>query len=267
MNIPIKQDHDFSHAIDKLKWVMECLRDPDHGCPWDIEQDFKSIVKYTIEEAYEVADAIENDDMDELKAELGDLLLQVIYYTQMATEDALFSFDDVAKGVADKMISRHPHVFGDTNAASADDVVDIWEQQKDKERKEGNCTTGTLDGVTKGLPALLRAQKLQKRAAKVNFEWPTIKDAFEKVEEEILEFKEATTPEHKEEEFGDLLFCLVNYGRMNDIDSEEALRKANKKFIARFEGMEADCENDGVTIKTLSLEEMLKLWEKQKPKT
>ncbi len=264
MNIPIKQDKDFSHAIDKLKWVMACLRDPTQGCPWDREQDFKSIVKYTIEEAYEVADAIENGDMDELKAELGDLLLQVIYYTQMAAEDALFDFDDVAKSVADKMISRHPHVFGNINAANADAVTDIWEQQKDKELHAGGGKSGALDGVTKGLPALLRAQKLQKKAAKVNFEWQNAEDAFAKVEEEIIEFKEAAQHVDKEEEFGDLLFCLVNYGRMNGLDSEEALRKANKKFIKRFKGMEADCKKNNMDFKALSLDEMLKLWEKQK---
>ncbi len=256
------KNNGFSHAIEKLKWVMACLRDPDKGCPWDKEQDFKSIIKYTIEEAYEVADAIENGDMDELKEELGDLLLQVIYYTQMATEENLFNFDDVAKGVADKMISRHPHVFGDSDAQSASDVMVIWEQQKDKEKQ----SKGALGGVTKGLPALLRAQKLQKKAAKVGYEWPDSAGAFTKLEEEIIEFKEATTPDHKEEEFGDLLFCLVNYGRMQGLDAEEALRKANKKFIKRFEGMEADCAKDNIEFSTLSLNQMLELWEKQKKK-
>lgn len=266
-HIAIKQDEDFTHAIEKLKWVMACLRDPENGCPWDKEQDFKSIIKYTIEEAYEVADAIENEDMDELKEELGDLLLQVIYYTQMASEDAIFDFDQVAQGVADKMISRHPHVFSDgtANAASAqnaDDVKEIWEQQKDKEKKQ----QGALGGVTKGLPALLRAHKLQKKAAKTGFEWPTTQGAFEKVEEEIQEFKAAETKEHQEEEFGDLLFALVNYGRMEGLNAEEALRKANKKFMARFAGMEADCKNNDTDFSTLTLEDMLALWEKQKAK-
>lgn len=259
-NIAIKQDSDFSHAIEKLKWVMTCLRDPENGCPWDQEQDFKSIVKYTIEEAYEVADAIENDDMADLKEELGDLLLQVIYYTQMAAEDGLFNFDEVAKAVADKMISRHPHVFGDKNAANANEVMDIWEQQKDQEK----INHGALDGVTKGLPALLRAQKLQKKAAKAGYEWPSSEGAFTKLEEEINEFKEAATPEHKEEELGDLLFCLVNYARMEGLNAEEALRKANKKFVSRFAGMEKDCAEQGVTFSTLSLDEMLTLWQKQK---
>jgi MazG family protein len=260
--IAIKTDDDFAHAIEKLKWVMACLRDPINGCPWDKEQDFKSILKYTIEEAYEVADAIENEDMDELKDELGDLLLQVIYYTQMSAEQNGFTFDDVAKGVADKMISRHPHVFGDKDALSAADVNEIWDAQKDKEQQSG----GALDHVTKGLPALLRAQKLQKKAAKTGFEWPTSDAAFLKIEEEIAEFKEAKTLEHREEELGDLLFCLVNYARMQGLDAEEALRKANKKFVTRFKGMEADCTKDETDFSSLSLEEMLALWEKQKAK-
>ena len=260
--IAIKKDNEFLHPIEKLKWVMACLRDPEHGCPWDKEQDFKSIVKYTIEEAYEVADAIENDDMAELKEELGDLLLQVIYYTQMGTEDGIFDFDEVANAVADKMISRHPHVFGDSSADTADDVMDIWEQQKDKEKSQ----TGALDGVTKGLPSLLRAQKLQKKAAKVGYEWPNSDGAFKKLEEEINEFKEATTKTDKEEELGDLLFCLVNYARMEGLDAEESLRKANKKFIKRFSGMEQDAADDGFDFKNLSLDQMLEYWQKQKAK-
>lgn len=261
-NIAIKKDEEFNHPIEKLKWVMACLRDPDNGCPWDKEQDFKSIVKYTIEESYEVADAIENEDMAELKEELGDLLLQVIYYTQMGTEEDIFDFDEVANAVADKMISRHPHVFGDSDANTADDVMDIWEQQKDKEKEK----SGILDGVAKGLPALLRAQKLQKKAAKVGYVWQNPDDAFVKLEEEIQEFKEAESAEHKEEEFGDLLYCLVNYARMEGINSEEALRKANKKFERRFSGMEDDMSKDNVTFKDLSLEEMLNYWKKQKTK-
>jgi ATP diphosphatase len=259
MSLKAKKE-EFTHPIDKLRWVMACLRDPNHGCPWDKEQDFKSIVKYTIEEAYEVADAIEDGDMIALKEELGDLLLQVIYYTQMATEDNLFDFDQVADGVAEKMISRHPHVFGDVSAATASDVNEIWDQQKNKEKAQ----KGALDNVTKGLPALLRAAKLQKKAAKVGFEWSTSEDAFKKIEEEIIEFKEAGNDIDKEEEFGDLLFCLVNYARMEGINAEEALRKTNKKFITRFEGMEADCSADNRELRELALDEMLALWIKQK---
>lgn len=260
--IKIKKNTEFPHPIEKLKWVMACLRDPEKGCPWDKEQDFKSIVKYTIEEAYEVADAIENGTMDDVKEELGDLLLQVIYYTQMASEENQFSFDDVADSIAEKMIARHPHVFGDAKAQNASDVDKIWDVQKDKEKKSG----GALDGVTKGLPALLRALKIQKKVAKVGFEWKDSDDAFVKLEEEITEFKEASSPENKEEELGDLLFCLVNYARMNGLNSEEALRKANNKFIKRFEGMEQDCCNDGVVFSGLSLDDMLALWKGQKNK-
>lgn len=259
-NIKIKPDSAFASPIDKLKWVMECLRDPDNGCPWDLEQDFKSILPYTIEEAYEVVDAIEQNDMPALKDELGDLLLQVIYHTQMAKEDALFDFDSVAKDVADKMLSRHPHVFGDQSAASAEDVNTIWEQQKDKE----NGSSGALDNVTKGLPALLRAQKLQKKAAKAGFVWQSSEDAFAKVTEEIQEFKDAKTLEDKEEEFGDLLLALTNYARMEGINAEEALRKANNKFIKRFQGMEQDCAQQGTTFKDQTLEEMLESWKRQK---
>lgn len=239
---------------------MACLRDPDHGCPWDKEQDFKSILPYTIEEAYEVADAIENGTTDDLKEELGDLLLQVIYHAQMASENSSFTFDEIAEAVADKMIERHPHVFGTQNAESAADVNVIWDQQKEKEKS----SKGVLDSVTKGLPALLRSQKLQKKAAKVGFEWQNSDDAFKKVEEEIIEFKNAHTPDEKEEEFGDLLIALTNYARMEGINAEEALRKANNKFQKRFEGMEADCAAQGRNFKDLTLEEMLDCWKKQK---
>ena len=251
-----KEKANFSHAIDHLKWVMARLRDPDTGCPWDIEQSNETILKHTIEEAYEVADAIEHGSNDDLKDELGDLLFQVIFYAQMASEKGEFNFDDIAQGVANKMISRHPHVFGDETARSADDVHAIWDAQKEKE-KESN---GALDGVTRALPALLRAQKLQKKAAKVGFEWRTSNDALLKVQEEINEFKEADNAIDKEEEFGDLLFALVNHGRMEGLDAEEALRKANNKFIKRFEGMERDNPN----FKDLSLDEMLGAWKKQK---
>ena len=241
--------------IEKLRDVMRRLRDPENGCPWDLEQSYKTILPHTLEEAYEVADAIEREDMTELKDELGDLLFQVIYYTQMAEEDGLFTFDEVAEQAADKMISRHPHVFGDQKAADAEAVIDIWENQKEKE-KEG----GTLDKVTRGLPALLRAQKLQKKAAKTGFEWPSSAQAFEKLEEEIAEFKEAQSPDDREEELGDLLFCLVNYARMEKLDSEEALRKANNKFIDRFTAMEKTIKDKGKTLNELSVDEMIQYW-------
>ncbi len=266
-SIKIKSDEEFTSSIEKLKWVMACLRDPENGCPWDKEQDFKSIMPYTIEEAYEVADAIENGSMDHLEEELGDLLLQVIYHAQMASEENIFSFDSVAQKVADKMISRHPHVFGDVDAQNSADVTEIWEQQKSKETQ----SKGVLDNVTLGLPSLLRAEKLQHKAAKVGFEWPTPEHAFDKCVEEMNEFIEAIDIKDayaQEEEFGDLMFALTNYARMKNINAEEAVRKANNKFIHRFKGMEKAVENsggkDGKTIKDLSLEEMLDLWIKQK---
>ena len=250
------KEPDNKSSIDKLKSVMERLRDPNTGCPWDCEQTNESILPYTLEEAYEVADAIENGSVNDLKEELGDLLFQIMFYTQMASENGEFTFDDVADGVAEKMISRHPHVFGDIKVDKASEVYAIWDAQKDKERVH----KGALDGVTRALPALLRAQKLQKKAAKIGFEWRTSDDAFLKVQEEINEFKEADKIIDKEEEFGDLLFAFVNLGRMEGLDAEEALRKANNKFIKRFEGMERDNAN----FKDLSLDEMLKAWEKQK---
>lgn len=249
--------------LEKLLWVMECLRDKENGCPWDIEQDFKSILPYTIEEAYEVADAIERDNIPDLQEELGDLLLQVVYHAQMAKELNHFDFNQVALDVADKMISRHPHVFGDQKAANANDVNAIWEAQKEQEKNN----KGALDNVTKGLPALMRAQKLQKKAAKTGFEWPHSDGAFTKLEEEIAEFKEALSfddKNHQEEELGDMLFCLVNFARMKGLDAEEALRKANNKFIKRFAGMEEDFRASGTALSDASLDQMLKMWNKQK---
>ncbi|MAZ75710.1 MAG: nucleoside triphosphate pyrophosphohydrolase [Micavibrio sp.] len=263
--IKIKQDHEFQTPTDKLIWVMQCLRDPKNGCPWDIEQDFKSILPYTLEEAYEVADAIERNNISDLQEELGDLLLQVAYHAQMAKELNHFDFDQVANDIADKMISRHPHVFGDKSAANADDVNEIWDQQKDKEKSQA----GALDGVTRGLPALLRAQKLQKKAAKTGFEWPNTDGAFTKLEEELGEFKEAMESDdvdHQEEELGDMLFCMVNFARMKGLNAEEALRKANNKFIKRFSGMEDDFKTSGTQLSNASLGQMLDVWNKQKRK-
>lgn len=254
----------------KLIWVMQCLRDKKHGCPWDIEQDFKSILPYTIEEAYEVADAIERNDMNDLREELGDLLLQVVYHTQMASEASEFTFDEVALGVADKMISRHPHVFGDITAANSKAVDVIWDAQKDKENNhKGQKGAHTLDSVTLGLPALLRAQKLQKKAAKTGFEWPNAKAAFDKLNEEIMELKEALESDdktHQEEELGDMLFCIVNFARMKGLNAEEALRKANNKFVRRFSGLEDDFRNQSKDLNDATLEQMLNVWDDQKKK-
>lgn len=243
--------------IDRLRAVMTRLRDPDGGCPWDLEQTFQTIAPYTIEEAYEVADAIARGDMGDVKEELGDLLLQVVFHAQMADEKNLFSFDDVAGAIADKLIYRHPHVFGDETAKTADDVLDIWNARKDAEKKNDSA----VGGVTLGLPALLRAQKLLKKAARAGFEWPDTDSAWEKVEEELAEFKDAQTPEDREEEFGDLMFCLVNYARMSGMDAEDIMAKANQKFERRFAAMENML---GGSVKDSPLDDMLSVWKKTK---
>ncbi len=252
--------------VQKLLWVMRCLRDPEYGCPWDLEQTYKSIAPYTIEEAYEVADALDNGSMTDFKEELGDLLLQVVYQAQMAYEDKLFDFNAVADTIAEKMIARHPHVFANELAEKASDVNEIWDRQKDVEQGKQESA---LDGVTLGLPALLRSQKLQKRAARVGYEWQDTKGALDKFNEEMAELIEACderSPTHMEEELGDVLFCIVNFGRMNGLNAEEALRKANDKFSKRFKGMECDLKDDGIDMPEASLEVLLEYWKRQKHK-
>lgn len=253
-------------AIDKLRHVMKTLRDPDGGCPWDVAQDFRSIAKYTIEEAYEVVDAIERDDMRDLQDELGDLLLQVMFHAQMAEEQGTFNFNDVAEHVAEKMISRHPHVFGDIkNVKEAHQVIDVWEVQKERQKPRDSA----LDGVTKALPALMRAQKLQKRAARVGFEWPDVAGAIDKYKEEMAEFEEAlqgTDRDHVTEEFGDVMFTLINIGRMLEIDVEDCTRKANEKFERRFRGMEQDIKGTFKEFSDATLDQMEEAWQRQKLK-
>lgn len=257
------------HPIDKLIAVMAKLRDPNGGCPWDLEQDFASIAPHTIEEAYEVADAIDRDNMDDLREELGDLLLQPIYHAQMATESGDFNIYDVIRDITDKMIHRHPHVFGDVKAESAGDVNVLWDERKAMEKGKANADS-VLDGVPGNLPALLRAQKLQKKAAKTGFEWPHTDDVLVKLDEELREFRaelQSGNIENQLEEFGDLLFVLVNYGRMLGINAEEALRRCNAKFETRFKGMETDCQSEDKVISDISLEQMTDLWNAQKCKT
>ncbi len=248
---------------------MKALRNPDTGCPWDIEQDFKSIAPHTIEEAYEVADAIDREDMDDLKDELGDLLLQVVYHAQMAEEAGLFTFDDIAAGINDKMIRRHPHVFGDKKAATAIDVNKIWDQQKDSEKKKQN-NESALDSVTLGLPALLRSQKLQKKAAREGFQWTTLNDILSKLDEEIDEFKSAITYDEGqqaiEDELGDILFVLVNVARHYGVNAENALQKSNNKFTCRFKGMEDELKLKNKTVSNENIDNLLALWKKQKAK-
>jgi ATP diphosphatase len=259
--------HDPKGGMPRLLEIMRALRDPETGCPWDIEQDFASIAPYTIEEAYEVADAIERKEYDELRGELGDLLFQSVFHAQMASELGLFDFNDVADTMSDKMVARHPHVFGDeSNAKSAQQQTADWEVIKAAERsrkKQG----GTLEGVAVGLPALLRAKKLQSRAARVGFDWPSTDQVLDKIVEEaaeLVEAREELTQAEVEEEFGDLMFVMVNLGRHLGIESETALRAANAKFTRRFESVEAALAKLGKTPEQSDLEEMDSLWDAAK---
>ena len=252
--------------IKKLLEVMRQLRDPNSGCPWDLEQDFSSIAPYTIEEAYEVADAIEREDWSELRSELGDLLFQVVFYAQMASEVGYFSFDDVADGITDKMIRRHPHVFADGDERSASEVRGRWEDIKEEERA-AHDDQSALAGVAKALPALIRAQKLGKRASRVGFDWPDRRGVNLKIHEELGELEEAVgsrEPEKVEEELGDLLFAVVNLARHVDVDPEKALMSANSKFERRFRSMEADIADEGLEIRRMNLESLEQHWRKAK---
>ena len=237
--------------IDRLTTIMARLRDPETGCDWDVAQDFATIAPYTIEEAYEVADAIARNDMADLKDELGDLLLQVVFHSRMAEEAGLFALPDVVAAISDKMERRHPHVFGDSPGGHAQH----WERLKADER-EAKGDSGALDGVAIGLPALLRAEKLQKRAARTGFDWPDADGPRAKVIEEIAEI-DAASPAEREEEIGDLLFAVVNWARHLGVDAEAALRAANAKFERRFKAMEAEA---GDAFVGLDLDAKEALW-------
>lgn len=254
--------------IDRLIDIMAQLRNPDSGCPWDLQQNFASIAPYTIEEAYEVADAIDRDDMADLKDELGDLLLQVVFHSRMAEEENQFSFDDVAASISDKMIRRHPHVFGNGDADTPDAVRGSWEETKAQERAEKGRNESALDGVAQNLPALLRAEKLTKRAARVKFDWTKASDIFAKIEEEIgelhHEIDNQAPQERLEDELGDLLFCMANLARHLKIDPELALRKANNKFTSRFKEMERSFADQGLIMKDQSLDQMEAEWQAAK---
>ena len=256
-----------SRNINKLLEIMARLRDPKDGCPWDVEQDFASIAPYTIEEAYEVADAIERQDMRALKEELGDLLLQVVYHAQMAHEAGAFDFDAVACGIGDKMVRRHPHVFGTVTVDTAEAQTQAWEAHKAEERSEkaAGDDVSTLDGVPLALPALLRAEKLQKRAARVGFDWEDLRPVFDKIEEELGELESEVSHQGSSarlhEELGDLLFAVVNLARRLKIDPETALRYANSKFETRFKHVEAQLADRGKTPPQSTLAEMDALWD------
>lgn len=257
----------------RLIEIMVRLRDPETGCPWDIEQTFETIAPYTIEEAYEVADAIEQRDMPSLRDELGDLLLQVVYHTRMAEEEGLFTFEDVAAGIADKMVRRHPHVFGDQDIASAEAQTRNWEEQKAAERREkaaeADRPESALDGVARTLPGLLRAEKLTKRAARVGFDWPQVDQVFNQLDEEIAELRaeidvEEMDPDRLEDELGDMLFVMANLARKLKLDPEQAIRRANGKFERRFRRVEELLVADGGKAETSTLEEMDEKWREAK---
>lgn len=241
----------------RLLQIMARLRDPERGCEWDLAQDFASIAPYTIEEAYEVADAIERSDMGEFKEELGDLLLQVVFHARMAEEAGHFAFDDVAQAISDKMEARHPHIFGEEDGTMGEIR---WEALKAAERNEKGAQSA-LEGVALALPALMRAQKLQKRAARTGFDWPDPSGSRAKISEELQELAEAPSEDERFEEAGDFLFAAVNFVRAYGIDAEDALRAANRKFERRFRAMEQIAEG---TFPDLSLDDQEKLWQKVK---
>ena len=248
--------------IEKLLEIMAALRDPDTGCPWDLEQDFSTIAPYTIEEAYEVADAIDRDDMNGLRDELGDLLFQVVFYAQMAREAGGFDFGDIVDTINAKMLRRHPHVFGDDAERAAGHQRGNWERIKAEERGESDDSS-VLAGIAKALPALKRAQKLGKRASAVGFDWRSRVGVRDKIREELDELEEAVGTRSEaqiEEEFGDLLFAIVNLARHLDVDPEQALTGANRKFEARFRDMEQAILASGKEFKDHNLESMDKEW-------
>ena len=252
--------------ISRLVQIMARLRDPDGGCPWDVEQDFASIAPYTIEEAYEVADAIDRGDMDDLKDELGDLLLQVVFHARMAEEAGDFAFDDVVNSICDKMVRRHPHVFGDVVVSGVEEQTLAWEEGKREERlaRGGVVDESALAGIARGLPEWQRAIKLQKRAARVGFDWPDVNPVFDKLHEEIdelrAEFASGTGHDALGDELGDVLFVCANLSRHGKVDFGASLRRANAKFERRFRRMEVLAASDGVSLSDLSLEAQDEYW-------
>jgi nucleoside triphosphate diphosphatase len=280
----VDSDFDNMTAIDRLVVIMTMLRDKQHGCPWDLEQSIKSLLPYTLEEVYEVADAIENNDLVELEDELGDLLFQVIFYAQIAKEQGAFDFQDIATAISSKLLRRHPHVFPDGDMKkfgipqniSADQVVVNWEAIKEVEREEKRKKGGKkasqqleslLDDVPRALPAMERARKLQKRAAQVGFDWAGIGPVLEKLKEEVQEFEEALAggdAERMSDELGDVLFAAVNLARHSKIEPEVALRSANRRFEVRFKWIEVALTAKGRSLKEASLEELDMLWDEAK---
>lgn len=268
-----------SSDIARLLEIMAALRTPETGCPWDLEQDFASIAPYTIEEAYEVVDAIERGDLADLKDELGDLLLQVVFHSRMAEERGLFAFPDVVEAITRKLIRRHPHVFGETRNLAPEQVKSLWDEIKREEKAERRQArekmglppeaheVGFLGGIPTALPALTRAQKLTAKAAKVGFDWPEPVQVLDKIHEELEEVKEASSSgdrERIEDEIGDLLFSVTNLARHYNIDPETALRRTNGKFERRFKAIEDALQTQGRSLNDASLEEMEELWVRAK---
>ena len=248
--------------------IMRQLRDPDTGCPWDLKQNFHTIVPFTIEETYELADAIAAEDFSQIRDELGDVLFQVVFYAQMASEESLFTFQDVVDGIADKLRRRHPHVFGATagQGVSASEVKERWEQIKGEERQQKN-QQGALDDVPKALPALSRSQKLQKRAARIGFDWSELGAVREKVDEELDELAEAVSEGDSaaiESEVGDIFLAMVNLARHLGVDAEAALRHANRRFEDRFRLMETAAKRDGSHLSEESLDRLEERWQAAK---
>ena len=263
--------------INRLLTIMSRLRDPESGCPWDRAQTYKTIVPHTLEEAYEVADTIEQQDFEALCDELGDLLFQIVFYAQLASEESRFDFGDVVTAISDKLERRHPHVFADEKFDSEEEQTRHWEWLKQQERASQAESTADesaqatklkssqMDGIARSLPALSLARKIQSRAAQVGFDWPEVKGVYEKVQEEISELQAAWDDKQaREEEIGDLLFTCVNLSRHADVDPEQALRLASKKFERRFRSMEATANQDSVSLDSLSDEQLESLWQRAK---
>ncbi len=243
--------------LERLIEIIDILRS-ENGCKWDREQTHSSLRKNMLEEAYEAVDAIDDNDFKHLQEELGDVLLQVVLHAQIAKEEKAFNIEDVAKGISDKLVHRHPHVFGDVKVSSTSEILDNWEKLKKEEKPH---RTSIMDGISKAQSALMSAQKISKKAVNVGFEWPNEDSLYDCVYSEIKEFKDAKTKEEKEEELGDILFAVVNLARWNKLDAEQALLKANKKFINRFKSMEKNANKE---LEHLTLEEWDELWKKAK---
>ena len=272
----------------RLLEIMSALRNPETGCPWDLKQDYKSLVPYTLEEAYEVAEAIELGDMDEVKKELGDLLFQVVFYAQLAKEDGVFEFDDIAGAIADKMVSRHPHVFSDHQYENEEAFLKAWEEQKEVEKRQSNAEksmaavaeqgqNSLMDGISKILPAMTRAVKIQKKIAHIGFDWDNARDVLPIVKGELDEFEvelenyensdalhSEAAVERMEEELGDVLFSCVNLARKLKIDPEKALRLSNHKFSQRFRKLEQYYQHDRQKMEQASIEELERVWQSVK---